>query len=178
MARVTAQLTMRRVTADDQQLVERLWQYYRYDLSEFRDSYPDGEGLFTWHILRDFFDEQACAAQDLHAFLVFVDGRPAGFAMADGLPDGARSVYAFFVTRAARRTGVGRFAASRLLAELPGRWQIGFQEENPGAARFWRRLVADEFGDAWREENRPVPGKPHLPHDVFILLDNSTAATA
>jgi predicted acetyltransferase len=170
---VTSDITMRRVAAGDRPLMERLWQYYRYDLSEFRDSYPDADGLFTWHWFPRFFEPDAAVTQDLHAFLVLVGDRPAGFAMADGLPDGARSVYAFFVTRAARRTGVGRAAARRLLAELPGRWEIGFQEENPAAARFWRRLAAEDFGEHWREETRPVPGKPHLPDDVFILLDNS-----
>src|SRR3954453_13539976 len=102
---------MRRVAATDRPLMERLWQYYRYDLSEFRNSYPDADGLFTWHWFPRFFEPDARHEQDLHAFLVLVGDRPAGFAMADGLPDGARSVHGFFVTHVKRRTEVGREAA-------------------------------------------------------------------
>jgi len=39
----------------------------------------------------------------------------------------------FFVVRAVRRTGIGRAAAVELLGRYPGRWEIPFQEENPGA---------------------------------------------
>ena len=54
---------------------------------------------------------------------------------------------------------------------LPGHWEIGFQANNAGVPEFWRRVVTDVVGSAWREETRPVPDKPHIPHDHFIVFD-------
>jgi predicted acetyltransferase len=65
---------------------------------------------------------------------------------------------------------VGYAVARELLERHPGRWEIGFQAGNSGAPDFWRRLVSDVVGADWREETRPVPDKPHIPHDQFILL--------
>jgi len=73
----------------------------------------------------------------------------------------------FFVVRAVRRTGIGRAAAVELLGRYPGRWESR-SGENPGrgpvrAPRRTKRSVR-----TWREDRRPVPGKPHLPPDVWI----------
>ena len=72
--------------------------------------------------------------------------------------------------RARRRHRVGHDAAVTALREHPGAWEIAFQEENPGAARFWRRVATDVAGTSWREERRPVPGKPEIPPDVWLML--------
>jgi hypothetical protein len=69
---------------------------------------------------------------------------------------------------------VGRTAALRTLTRHGGRWEVAFQEENPGAARFWRRIAEDavaELGADTREERRPVPGRPEVPPDTWIVLD-------
>jgi predicted acetyltransferase len=76
----------------------------------------------------------------------------------------------FFVVRAARRKRVGYDVARELLRRHPGRWEIGFQAENGGAPEFWRRVVTDAVGEGRREELRPVPGKPHIPYDHFIVF--------
>ena len=76
---------------------------------------------------------------------------------------------AFFVVRAARRSGLGRALALETIAHHPGPWEIAFQDENPPAARFWRGLADAAFPGGWREERRPVPGKPDLPPDVWII---------
>jgi predicted acetyltransferase len=76
----------------------------------------------------------------------------------------------FFVVRAARREGVGHAAAMGVFQLYPGRWEIPFQEENPAAAVFWRRVATDAVGPGWTLESRPVPGKPHIPPDSWIML--------
>ena len=79
-----------------------------------------------------------------------------------------------FVVRAVRRLGVGRTAALHTLAGHGGRWEVAFQEENHGAARFWRRVADDavsELGARTREQLRPVPGKPQVPPDTWLVLD-------
>lgn len=72
---------------------------------------------------------------------------------------------------AARESGTGqRLSCS---GSASGKWGIAFQEENPGAARFWRRVATNAVGPAWVEEPRPVPGQPDLPPDIWIFLDSN-----
>ena len=79
-------------------------------------------------------------------------------------------MFEFFVVRAMRGQGVGRAAAEALFALHPGIWEIPFQEENPAAARFWRGVAAHAARHGVREERRPVPGKPEVPHDVWLTV--------
>jgi hypothetical protein len=44
---------------------------------------------------------------------------------------------------------------------------IPFQNENPRAAAFWRRLAGEVLDDVL-EKTFAVPGKPHLPPDVWL----------
>jgi predicted acetyltransferase len=152
-------------TPRDAPVLERLWQLYLHDLSEFRDSHPNEDGLFKREKLEPFLVEDP----DRAAYLFRRDGRPVGFALVSGLRDETHWVDQFFVVRSARASGVGRAAAAEVLRRHPGRWRIGFQNENPKAARFWRRLAAEHGSDV-REERQPVPGKPHIPDDVILSL--------
>ena len=70
-----------------------------------------------------------------------------------------------------RRHGVGFQVATELIPRYPGHWEIGFQANNVGVPEFWRRVVTHIVGTDWREESRPVPNKPHVPHDHFIVFD-------
>jgi predicted acetyltransferase len=145
--------------------VERLWQLYRHDLSEFRGSLPDAAGVFHTRPLDPFLENDP----DRRAHLVLRDG-PVGFALVAGATTEPRLMAELFVVRAARREGVGRAAVDALFALYPGAWEIPFQEENVAAARFWRRIAAEVAGDGVREERRPVPGKPDIPPDVWLTL--------
>lgn len=87
-----------------------------------------------------------------------------------GLLGETRSMGDFFVARAARRRGIGYDVVTQLLDRHPGAWEIAFQAQNPGTPEFWRRVVSDAVGPEWREELRPVPGKPHIPPDHFIVF--------
>jgi predicted acetyltransferase len=154
--------------------VEALWQLYQHDLSEFRGTLPDAAGRYRSARLASFFEDP-----DRTGHLILTPGRgrpagagdaPAGFALVRGLAQDRRVMGEFFVVRALRRHGVGRRAAAQVLARHPGPWEIPFQEENPGAARFWRGLATDLAGDAWHEERRPVPNLPGSPPDVWLRL--------
>jgi len=166
-ARVSEQTTLHPVTPDLHPLVERLGQLYRHDLSEFRDSWPDEEGTYRFPRLTAYLSDDP----DRQAWLIRSGEHVAGFAFVRGLTEPARHIGEFFVVRRARRRGVGHDAALQLLRRHPGPWRIAFQDENPGAARFWRRVATDAVGDAWHEERLPVPDKPWLPPDVWLSLD-------
>ncbi|MFF5177274.1 GNAT family N-acetyltransferase [Micromonospora sp. NPDC000316] len=166
-------VTLRQVLPDDLSLVNRLWQLYRHDLSEFRGTLPDGSGLFTSGRLPTYLQDP-----DSSGYLICQDRQPVGFAFVSGLEIQPLRVSEFFVVRAVRRLGVGRLAAQQLFAKHTGHWEVPFQEENPGAARFWRRLAAEMCPTGYREERRAVPGKPHIPPDTWLLLTEPVRAVA
>lgn len=149
----------------DRPVVERLWQLYRHDLSESRDSLPNAEGLFKPGGLPRFFDDS-----DRCGYLVLCRGVPVGFALVQGLEVEPKMIAEFFVVRAVRRQGIGHAIAAEVLRRYPGAWEICFQEVNRGAPAFWRRVVTDVVGETWREELRPVPRKPHIPHDHVVVF--------
>ena len=159
---------LRTLTGADRPVVERLWQLYSHDMSEVRGTMPNAEGLYKAGRLPGYFDDPGC-----DGFMISHDAAHAGFAFVTGVDGELRHMGDFFVVRAARRHRVGYRVARELFDRYPGPWEIGFQGSNSGAPEFWRRVVADTFGDDWIEERRPVPGKPHIPHDHFILFSVS-----
>src|SRR5258707_550013 len=146
-------------------VVERLWQLYSHDLSQVRGTLPNDEGLYKAGRLPSYFGDP-----DRVGYLVSYREAPAGFAFVSGVEAETRMIAEFFVVRAVRRQRVGYRVAKELLERYPGRWEIGFQGANVGAPDFWRRVVSDTVGTDWREELRPVPNKPHIPHDHFIVF--------
>lgn len=172
--RMSASISLVRAGRNAQSVLERLWQLYRHDLSEFRPSMvPQADGTYPLRRLPSYIDDS-----DRAAYLMHPDGdddRPVGFVLVAGLQTSPRTVDEFFVVRALRRQRVGHAAAAELLRLHPGPWEIYFQEENPAAARFWRRVAADA-ADTCQEERRPVPGKPELPPDVVVTFEANTTA--
>jgi predicted acetyltransferase len=147
-------------------VLDHLWQLYRHDLSEFRDTPPEADGTFAVRGLRAALDNP-----DYVTFLISLDGHPAGFAFIKGLLGQARSMAEFFIVRAARRRGLGFEVATDLMGRFPGRWRFAFQEENPAAARFWRRVTEEIAGADWSEERLPVPHKPHIAPDTWVTFE-------
>jgi predicted acetyltransferase len=149
----------------EHEVLERLWLMYRHDLSEFSGTLPNPDGTFRDERLRLALDDPGWATHLTH-----VGDRPAGFAFVRGLDGPTRVLNSFFVVRGARGSGVGTRLAKDVLAAHPGPWEIAFQEANPTAARFWRRVAGEVAGDAWHEEKRAVPNRPDLPDDVWIVI--------
>jgi predicted acetyltransferase len=170
------ELVLRVVTDETRPVLERLWQLYRHDLSEFRGQHlstgfrgtlPDEDGMFTVRSLLPFAGDDP----DRASYLFWSGPSPVGFALVSGVAAGPRLMSEFFVVRGLRGHGIGTMAIRELFALHPGTWEIPFQEANIAAARFWRRITAatGSDGDLF-EERRPVPGKPQVPHDVWITV--------
>jgi predicted acetyltransferase len=156
----------RRVDAADHAVLERLWLMFSHDLSEFGDRLPNPDGTFRSERLRSAFTDA-----DWAAYLTTRDERPVGFALVRGLSGPTRVLNSFFVVRGARRGGIGLRAVRDVVAEHPGPWEVAFQDNNPTAMHFWRRVATDLAGTAWTEEHRLVPNRPDLPPDVWISFD-------
>lgn len=154
------------LTEDRYEVAERFWQLFLHDLSEFRDSHPDEHGAFK----RRHLEPYLLRDPDRVAYLVEGPTGPVGFAFVYGLTGTVRRFDQLFIVRSQRRAGVGRVAANTIVRRHPGPWEVGFQNENPIAARFWRRLAA-EIGTNVQERRQPVPDKPHIPDDVILSFE-------
>ena len=157
------QIVLEPFDAANRPVVERLWQLFKHDMSAVTGALPDAEGRFRAHRLPRYFD----GGRDL-GFLVRGDRAPVGFCSVLDVGEGSSVMGDFFVVRAARRSGVGSTAATRLITGRPGSWAVPFQAANTGAVAFWHG-VADALADsAWTEERLPVPGRPEVPPDVWL----------
>ncbi|MFG1703111.1 GNAT family N-acetyltransferase [Nonomuraea sp. M3C6] len=156
-------LSVRPASAADHPAMERLWQMFRHDMSEFEAQLPNPDATFRSERLQAAFQDA-----DWAPYLLVSGEHPAGLAIVRALSGPARVLNSFFVVRGARRAGIGLRAAQEVVARHPGPWEIAFQDANAGAVAFWRRVATEIAGDAWTEDRRPVPGRPELPPDAWI----------
>jgi predicted acetyltransferase len=159
-------VSVRKATAADRPVLERLWLMFRHDMSEFQGQLPSPDGTFRSERLRAAVEGAGWAA-----YLLACGERPVGFAFVRGLESQTYVLNSFFVVRGARRGGIGLRAVQDVVARHPGHWEVAFQDENTGGVRFWRRVATEIAGDAWTEEHRPVPGHPSDPPDTWIAFD-------
>lgn len=163
VARSVWPLRVETVGVEGWPMFERLWQLYQHDLSEFRHSAPGPDGAFALGRMPTYRD-----GSEGVGYLALSGDVPCGFALVrQGDGRGHSVMGEFFVSRSSRGRGVASAFAREVLGRHAGRWEIAFQNENPRAAAFWRRLSAQVLVDV-SEEERPVPGKSHLPPDVWL----------
>ena len=149
----------------DRDVLDRLWQLFRHDMSEFTGELPDVDGRYRSERLEAAFTDPGWLA-----YLVTLDAAPVGFAVVRGLDASERVLNSYFVVRGARGRGVGIAAAAQVLRRHPGAWSVAFQDANASAVRLWRRVAVEVAGAGWSEEHRAVPGRPELPPDTWISL--------
>jgi predicted acetyltransferase len=157
-------ITVRPATPADRPVVERLWNLFQHDLSEFRGQLPNPDGTFRSERLEAAFSGD----EDWAAYLFHSGERPVGFAFVRAISQPTRVLNSFFVVRGVRRGGVGIRAVQEVVARHPGAWSVAFQDANPAAVRFWRRVGETLAPGGWSEERRPVPDKPGLAPDVWV----------
>ncbi len=142
-------LLVRPAGAVDRLPLSRLLELYQHDLSDLWDQDLDLHGDYGYELDRFLHRERAWA------YLFEVDGRLAGFGLVDTrvrLPGDDFWMDQFFVLKKYRRRGVGAAAARQVVAQHPGRWQVGQMPGNAPAQAFWRRVIAGLAPDGFREE--------------------------
>jgi predicted acetyltransferase len=145
-------VTFRLADAGLRPVVEQLGQLERHDLSQWTGDLPGPTGLFDFPRLSRFFTDA-----DHDAYVIYSDGRLAGFCLIRPFEGAATFIHSFFIVRALRRQGVGLAAATELIRSRRGRWAIAFLEENAPAARFWRQVATEVVGEHWTQELRRHP---------------------
>jgi len=163
---VTVSVRDARTSEADRLWIERVYRDYLDDLAQ------PNTGIFP--ILREVGhrepDQIARWFGDPNAFpLVIVSSsEPVGFAMVlrATARAGAHAAYRmaeFFVSRPNRGLGIGRGAVQLILDRFAGRWEIIEYLRNPGAVRFWRRVVSGYTRGHYQE--RVTNGEVHQVFD-------------
>lgn len=150
-------------------LVLNLGLYYIYDFTELLGFRCPDSGLFRTNIWDKYWTEP-----DRWPFLFRVGGEPAGFALVhtEGSQSGTQyDMDQFFVMRKFRRRGLGGAAACNIFDRFRGRWEVRQVVQNLPAQAFWRKVIGQYTGGAYRELPEPVRVDEWL--DVVQLFDNS-----
>ncbi|MBC8140950.1 MAG: GNAT family N-acetyltransferase [Armatimonadetes bacterium] len=173
--------------------VKNLYAFYRYEMLLFNDGEPappEEETDETWKCgtwvnqsgvingLGSRTHDEAVAGEDafwerpnLQAFLIALNGWPAGFAMVAAPPNATPGVdyrlQELFVLNKARRRGVATEAVRQLFARLPGKWELWTDPRNIAATDFWRKTVPVVSGGNFAHEMIYAGGEADMPGYVF-----------
>ena len=125
---------------DGRKIVENLFHYYMYELSEIMEWRINPEGKYE--INRSLLDESWDSA-DNHPYIILCDNEVAGFSLLRRYPS-EMSVYEigqFFVLRKFKGKGVGREAFRLSTSLFPGKWLTRVLYENKAALKFWVKVI-------------------------------------
>jgi predicted acetyltransferase len=145
-----------RTSKSDRDWIEETYGEYLADLTaDTTGVYPSLTitGQSVEEIIQGWFADDRCTA-----FVVLREQEPVGFAVVQrslaGTEDPKRHfrLSEFFIRKPFRNKGVGRGAAMLIFARYAGEWTIAEQSRNPGAIRFWRRVVSEFTNNKFREK--------------------------
>jgi predicted acetyltransferase len=138
----------------EKHILHNLLQYHAHDMSEFCDEEVNADGQFEYDgsiRLNDYWIDDK-----RHPFIVWIAGKPAGFAvmLEEEFDDGGGCFFMvdFFILKSHRRQGVGEYVAHSLFDQFQGRWQISEVELNLPAQAFWRKIISRYKQGEYEEE--------------------------
>ena len=158
-----------RAAAAERPLLFRLMQLYFFDATRWSGEDILEDGLYDCdeNGLQSYFDAQGRDA----AYILRVDGKPAGFALVEWIPfDGGhiREFADLFVLPTYRRLGLAEAATRRIVLETDGPWLISVFRQDEAALRYWQNAFV-------RLPFRSV--RPGPQDDVFhLFIVNDTPA--
>lgn len=128
--------------------IQRMLELYQHDLSDIWDQDLDCHGEYGYALDR-YWDTEG-----FHPFVATADGKYAGFALVNqAVRIGTEGYWMdqFFVLKKYRRQGIGRSLAKSVFAAVPGRWEVGQMPDNLPAQAFWRSVISEYTGGAFKE---------------------------
>ncbi|WP_461534964.1 GNAT family N-acetyltransferase [Spongorhabdus nitratireducens] len=125
---------------EDKAIIENLFHYYVYEMSDFLGLAPSDKGIFTYSAakLNKYWEQD-----DHYPFLIRCMGEIAGFSLLRKYPaDSALyDIGQFFILRKYKGMGVGRRAFELSVSTFPGQWLTRVLLENKPALAFWLSVI-------------------------------------
>jgi predicted acetyltransferase len=134
-----------RSSTEDREWIRAVYRDYLSELSASKTGmFP---ALGEWDARESEFLAGWFADSSANPFVILDEGHRTGFALVSRPPAFPRTsvnyrMAEFFIVDAARRRGVGAFAASLLFNRFSGDWEVLEDEQNRPALQFWRRVIA------------------------------------
>ena len=129
-------IELRKASPQDKAIFFNLWEFYIYDFSEMNPIFEvDSSGRFGG-APENYWEEP-----DRHPFLIYANGKLAGFVLINQT-EPIQRIGQFFVMRKYRQKGVGEKAATQSFEAFPGKWNVGVISTNTGAIKFWRKIIS------------------------------------
>ncbi|MFQ6040665.1 MAG: GNAT family N-acetyltransferase [Candidatus Poribacteria bacterium] len=144
-------------TIEKKPIVEKLYQLYLYDFSEFDGADVNEDGLFRYKYLDLYWQEDS-----RYPFIIEVDSNIAGFVLVRrhsilGRGQLTHTIAEFFVMRKYRRQGVGRAVAFAIFDRFLGSWEVHQTPENIPAQKFWRKVISEYTDGRYFEVTEGTP---------------------
>ncbi len=144
------EVSLKEIRLESRHVLENLFPYYIYDMSEYMGWTPNESGLFTYN--SDSFDVYWEKSDHVPYFIYFGE-ELAGFVLVRKYPenDSVYDIAQFFVLRKFKGKGVGKRSLELVVRLFPGKWQIRVLIENGGALNFWKSAVSNIVGDNYEQ---------------------------
>lgn len=131
------------IRANNSRLIENLFQYYIYDMSEFIGLQPTPEGTYLYEEalsdVREYWN-----LPEHYPYLIYADKILAGFCLVRKFPyeENRYDMGQFFVLKASKGRGIGKQAFRLAVEKHPGNWLVRMLPENTPAQQFWPKVIA------------------------------------
>lgn len=160
-------IELKRVESNDKEILRNLLEKYDYEFSQWDKRDVNCLGLFGYSYLDHYWTEKR-----RWAYFIMVEGKLAGFAMVNYLPevydrDTDFNMAEFFVLYKYRRSGVGKRAFFKVLDLHKGRWQLKMHPSNEVSVCFWTNAINEYTGGNYEL----VRGYPETEYSDGTLAD-------
>lgn len=131
-------------------VMDRLYQLYLHDFSEYVDLELNQQGRFEDPYLESYWKDP-----QREPYFIEVNDTLAGFVLIKRGVGGEGSprmydVAEFFVTRGYRRQGIGTRSAFQIWDRYRGRWRVRVIQRNQGAVDFWEEVIREYTGGEFK----------------------------
>lgn len=134
-------ISLQTVNEKDRELLWNINQKYMYEMSWLYSDEMDEYGNYRYEHFDDYFSDSLRTA-----YFIYSDDTLIGFAMLcpysciDRKPDYTMAEFTIFP--AFRKKHFATYALNMILKKHPGKWEIKYNEKNPGAKKLWNAIAA------------------------------------
>ncbi|WP_432468315.1 GNAT family N-acetyltransferase [Agarivorans sp. Z349TD_8] len=147
------EVSLVKIGAKSRHILESLFPYYIYDMSEHMGWSPNENGHFTFNKSSlDVYWKQ----EDHVPYFIYADTELAGFVLVRKYPTNRQfyDVEQFFVLRKFKGKGVGKQALKLVTAQFSGQWQIRVLIGNEAALKFWQSAIFGLVGGNYTQSEQ------------------------
>jgi predicted acetyltransferase len=128
-------ITFHKVEKKDSDILERLFQFFKYDTSYLSGADIGDDGLY--HGLNDIIDYSS--KDNYYSCFIKVDGKLAGVFVIR-FEEELNYLRHFFIMRNYRRKKIGTRSVFMIFNMFFGRWRVSSMDFNHPATEFWRNV--------------------------------------